>query len=51
MAFLDSLIELGVVKMTQPDSPNSPTRRYRLTEAGKELLKIYNMDCETDYKN
>ncbi len=38
-AFLDPLIELGVVEMTQPESPNSPTQRYRLTEAGKGLLK------------
>ncbi len=37
--YLNPLIELGVVEMTQPDSPNSPTQRYRLTEAGKELLE------------
>ncbi len=37
-AFLDPLIELGVVEMTQPDSPNSPTQRYRLTEAGKRIM-------------
>ena len=36
---INPLIELGVVEMTQPDSPNSPTQRYRLTEAGKGLLK------------
>lgn len=35
---INPLIELGVVEMTQPDSPKSPTQRYRLTEAGKELL-------------
>lgn len=35
---IDPLIELGVVEMTQPDSPNSPKQRYRLTEAGKGLL-------------
>lgn len=37
--YLNPLIELGVVEMTQPESPNSPTQRYRLTEAGKGLLK------------
>ena len=36
--YLNPLIELGVVEMTQPESPNSPTQRYRLTEAGKGLL-------------
>ena len=36
---INPLIELGVVEMTQPESPNSPTQRYRLTEAGKGLLK------------
>lgn len=39
-AFIDPLIELGIVVMTQPDSPNSPTQRYVLTEAGKGLLKV-----------
>ncbi len=37
--YLNPLIELGVVEMTQPESPNSPTQRYRLTEAGRGLLK------------
>ena len=36
---INPLIELGIVEMTHPDSPNSPTQRYRLTEAGKALLK------------
>lgn len=33
------LIEAGLVKMTQPDSPKSPTQRYVLTEEGKKLLE------------
>lgn len=37
--YLNPLIELGAVEMTRPDSPNSPTQRYRLTEAGKGLLE------------
>jgi ATP-dependent DNA helicase RecG len=36
--YLTPALKLGVVEMTQPESPNSPTQRYRLTEAGKGLL-------------
>ncbi len=34
-----SLIEAGFVKLTQPDSPRSPTPKYRLTEKGRALFK------------
>ncbi len=34
-----SLIEAGFVELTQPDSPRSPTQKYRLTEKGRALLK------------
>ncbi|HMQ07357.1 MAG TPA: hypothetical protein PKC30_08650 [Saprospiraceae bacterium] len=34
-ALLDLFIE-----MTQPESPNSPTQKYRLTEKGRQLKKI-----------
>ena len=27
--YIQSLLELGVLKMTEPDSPNSPTQKYR----------------------
>ena len=37
--YLNPLIEMGVIKMTQPDSPKSPTQRYVLTEEGKKLLE------------
>lgn len=37
--YLNPLIEAGLVKMTQPDSPNSPTQRYVLTEEGRKLLE------------
>ena len=37
--YLDPLIELGLVKMTDPDSPNSPKQRYILTDAAKTLLE------------
>jgi hypothetical protein len=34
--YLDPAIEAGFVEMTQPDSPRSPTQKYRLTTLGKE---------------
>ncbi len=34
-----SLIEAGFVELTQPDSPRSPTQKYRLTENGRALFK------------
>lgn len=37
--YLTPALKAGLVEMTQPDSPKSPTQQYRLTEAGKELLK------------
>ena len=36
---MTSLIEAGYVELTQPDSPRSPTQKYRLTEKGRALLK------------
>ena len=33
--YLSPAIALGLVEMTQPDSPRSPTQKYRLTEKGK----------------
>ena len=35
--YLSPAIELGLVGMTQPNSPRSPTQKYRLTEKGKSL--------------
>ena len=35
---IDPLIAAGLVAMTQPDSPKSPTQRYVLTEAAQKLL-------------
>lgn len=37
--YLTPALKAGLVEMTQPDSPKSPIQQYRLTEAGKELLK------------
>ena len=36
--YLDPALELGLVEMTQPDSPRSPTQRYRLMATGKKAL-------------
>ena len=35
--YLSPALKLGLVEMTQPNSPRSPTQKYRLTEKGKSL--------------
>ena len=37
--YLQPALLLKVVEMTQPDSPKSPTQKYRLTAKGKQQLK------------
>jgi transcriptional regulator with XRE-family HTH domain len=37
--YLQPALGAGLVEMTQPDSPRSPTQKYRLTAKGKLLLK------------
>ena len=37
--YLQSALEQDLIEMTQPDSPKSPTQKYRLTDAGKHFLK------------
>jgi fido (protein-threonine AMPylation protein) len=37
--YLDPSIEAGYVEMTQPDSPRSPTQKYRLTPLGREAAQ------------
>lgn len=39
MTIIDTIIEDGLVAMTQPDSPKSPTQKYYRTELGKALLE------------
>ena len=36
---INPLIAVGVIAMTQPDSPRSPTQKYYLTESGKSLIE------------
>ena len=37
--YIDPLLELRILAMTQPDSPKSPTQKYYLTELGKQLIE------------
>ena len=37
--YLAPALKLGLVEMTQPDSPRSPTQKYRLTEKGHNVLR------------
>ncbi|MGP9764237.1 Fic family protein [Halomonas sp. AOP13-D3-9] len=41
-AVLNPLLDLGLIEMTQPDSPRSPTQKYRLTDLGKQVLATKN---------
>jgi len=36
--YLQPSLDLNFIEMTQPNSPKSPTQKYRLTEKGKQLL-------------
>ena len=36
--YLQPAIQAGLVEMTQPDSPKSPTQKYRLTPQGRAFL-------------
>ena len=37
--YIKPALELGFIEMTQPDSPRSPTQKYRLTEKGCNYIK------------
>ena len=37
--YLQSSLSGGLIEMTQPHSPKSPTQKYRLTEKGKQVLE------------
>lgn len=36
--YLNPALENGLVTMTQPDSPKSPTQKYRLTKEGLKVI-------------
>lgn len=36
--YLNPATSGGFVEMTQPNSPKSPTQKYRLTDKGKKLV-------------
>ena len=40
-SYLAPALEAGLMERTQPDSPRSPTQRYRLTQKGKTILAGY----------
>lgn len=41
--YLDSALNSELIERTQPDSPRSPTQRYRITEKGKTFLETKKM--------
>lgn len=41
--YLQPALALTLIEMTQPDSPRSPTQKYRLTDLGKQVLATKNM--------
>ena len=45
------LLEEGLVELTQPDSPRSPTQKYRLTSKGKAYLAQLNGSAPTINKD
>lgn len=42
--YLEPALAAAVIGRTQPDSPRSPTQRYRLTDKGRRLLKTIQND-------
>ncbi len=45
--FLRPALDQGVVEMTQPDSPKSPTQKYRLTDKGRAILAMIEKESES----
>lgn len=37
--YLRPAMDAGLIEMTQPESPNSPTQRYRLTSTGEQVIR------------
>ncbi|WP_337833573.1 Fic family protein [Desulfonatronovibrio hydrogenovorans] len=40
-SYINPGLKSGVIEMTQPDSPRSPTQKYRLTEKGIRVLEKF----------
>ncbi|MDR1431209.1 MAG: AAA family ATPase [Propionibacteriaceae bacterium] len=40
--WVQPLLDTGWLEMTQPDSPRSPTQRYRITQSGQDILASQN---------
>ncbi|MEZ4776593.1 MAG: ATP-binding protein [Bacteroidia bacterium] len=38
--YLDPLINIGWIRMEYPDKRTSPNQRYRITEAGRKIMKL-----------
>ena len=38
-SYLNPALELELIEMTQPNSPRSPTQKYRLTAKGKAFAR------------
>ena len=36
---ISPLLSAGLLEMTEPDSPKSPTQKYRITQKGQEAIK------------
>lgn len=43
--YIHPAIEEGFIEMSQPDSPNSPLQKYRLTAKGKQIQQITNQNA------
>ena len=46
--YLNPALLVGVIEMTEPDSPRSPTQRYRLTDVGRRMIAhadAWSMSC------
>ena len=42
--YLTPALKAGLIERTQPNSPNSPTQKYYLTESGKSLFENENRE-------
>ena len=45
--YISEALQTGLVEMTQPNSPRSPTQKYRLTAKGRELISRYVEESNT----